>query len=275
MATAAGSVEHLKGRKGAFRIALIPPEVLQALNDGRLETVNLNEFMALALPQLARSVAGHIGLDAQHERLLDTLAMLDAFKPMQRHGHIARVLYDLAAQHGERDAVAHRLATHPSDVARCWAAQWVTLSGLPLPAQLEAVRRFAADPHFGVREIAWMAVRDAVIASLDEALALLQPWVSDPDPNIRRFASELTRPRGVWCAQIEALKTEPWRALALLEPLRADPSRYVQNSVANWLNDASKSQGEWVDTLCARWVTASDTPETRYIAKRALRTLSK
>jgi 3-methyladenine DNA glycosylase AlkC len=201
--------------------------------------------------------------------------MLSAFKPMQRHGHIARALYDLTALHGERDAVAHRLATHASDVARCWAAQWVTLSGLPLPAQLEAVRRFAADPHFGVREIAWMAVRDAVIESLDEALALLQPWVSDADPNIRRFASELTRPRGVWCAQIDALKTEPWRALPLIEPLRADPSRYVQNSVANWLNDASKSQGEWVDKLCARWVAESDTAETRYIAKRAMRTLSK
>jgi 3-methyladenine DNA glycosylase AlkC len=169
--------------------------------------------------------------------------MLGAFKPMQRHGHIARALYDLTALHAERDAVAHRLATHASDVARCWAAQWVTLSGLPLPAQLEAVRRFAADPHFGVREIAWMAVRDAVIASLDEALALLQPWVFDADPNIRRFASELTRPRGVWCAQIEALKAEPWRALPLIEPLRADGSRYVQNSVANWLNDASKTQG--------------------------------
>jgi hypothetical protein len=120
---------------------------------------------------------------------------------MQRHTHIARALYDLTSLHAERDAVAHRLATHASDVARCWAAQWVALSGLPLPAQLEAVRRFAADSHFGVREIAWMAVRDAVIVSLDEALALLQPWVFDADPNIRRFASELTRPRGVWvCA---------------------------------------------------------------------------
>jgi len=269
------SVDHLKARKGAFRIALIPPEVLRALNDGLLETVNLNEFMALELPQLARSVAGHIGLDAASERLVDTLAMLGAFKPMQRHGHIARALYDLTALHAERDAVAHRLATHASDVARCWAAQWVTLSGLPLPAQLEAVRRFAADPHFGVREIAWMAVRDAVIASLDEALALLQPWVSDADPNIRRFASELTRPRGVWCAQIEALKAEPWRALPLIEPLRADGSRYVQNSVANWLNDASKTQGEWVETLCTRWLAESDADATRYIAKRALRTLSK
>jgi len=274
-AAALASVAHLKGRKGAFRIALIPPEVLRGLNDGLLETVNLNEFLALELPQLARSVARHIGLDAESERLADTLAMLPAFKPMQRHGHVARALYDLAAVHAERDAVAHRLATHASDAARCWAAQWVALSGLPLATRLDAVRRFAADPHFGVREIAWMAVRDAVIDALDEALVLLQPWTADADPNIRRFASELTRPRGVWCAQIEALKAEPWRALPLLEALRADDSRYVQNSVANWLNDASKTQPEWVDRLGARWLAESDTPATRYVVRRALRTLGK
>jgi 3-methyladenine DNA glycosylase AlkC len=221
-------------------------------------------------------VAGHLGLDPEHERLVDTLAMLPAFKPMQRHGHIARALYDLTALHAERDAVAHRLATHPSDVARCWATQWVMLSGLPLPAQLHAVRRFAADPHFGVREMAWMAVRDATIASLDEALALLQPWALDPDPNIRRFASELTRPRGVWCAQIERLKAEPWVALPLLEPLRADPSRYVQNSVANWLNDASRTRPEWVEDTCARWLDENKgVPQTAYIARRALRTLAR
>jgi hypothetical protein len=174
------SVDHLKTRKGAFRIALIPPEVLRALNDGLLETVNLNEFLALELPQLARSVAGHVGLDATSERLVDTMAMLGAFKPMQRHTHIARALYDLTALHAERDAVAHRLATHASDVARCWAAQWVTLSGLPLPAQLEAVRRFAADPHFGVREIAWMAVRDAVIARWMKRLRCCSRGCSTP-----------------------------------------------------------------------------------------------
>ncbi|MDM0115072.1 DNA alkylation repair protein [Variovorax sp. J22R133] len=268
-------VEHLKSRKGAFRIALIAPEVLDGLNEGLLETVNLNEFLALELPRLARNVAGHVGLDASAERLVDTLAMLGAFKPMQRHGHVARALYDMTASHAQRDAVAHRLATHASDVARCWATQWVTLSGLPLAGQLEAVRRFAADPHFGVREFAWMAVRDAVVRQLDEAIVLLQPWVRDGDANIRRFASELTRPRGVWCAQIEALKAEPWRALSLLEPLRADGSRYVQNSVANWLNDASKTQGEWVDQLCARWERESDQAATHYIVRRASRTLRK
>ncbi|MDO8458238.1 MAG: DNA alkylation repair protein [Burkholderiaceae bacterium] len=275
---------HLLGRKGAARIALIQPDVLAALNAGQIPTVNLNEFLAIDLHRLAPSVAQHIGLPPDAEPLLDTLAMLSSFKPMKRHSHIARAFYNLTDGQPDaaaRTAIATALACHPSDVARCWAAQWISFSELDLVAQLQAVTRFAADPHFGVRETAWMAVRDAVVADLDTALNLLQPWTVSPDPNLRRFASELTRPRGVWCAQIDALKIEPWRAVSLLEPLRSDPSRYVQNSVANWLNDASKSQPAWVQQVCDRWLddTSSAPPAdktaTRYIVNRALRTLEK
>jgi hypothetical protein len=191
-------VEHLLGRKGAARIALIPPEVLEALNTGRVPTVNLNEFLALDLPMLTCSVARDIGLDAQHERLQDTLAMLPAFPPIRRHAHIARALYDLTEARPDRDAVAHALASHASDVARCWAAQWIAFSSLPLADKLASAWRFAADPHFGVRELAWMAVRDEIAGNVDEAVRLLQAWATHPDANIRRFASEATRPRGVW-----------------------------------------------------------------------------
>ena len=266
-------MEHLLGRKGAARMVLIPPEVLQALNAGRIPTVNLNEFLALDLRQLACSVAADIGLDPDAERLQDTLAMLPAFAPMKRHGHIARALYDLAEPRADRDRVAHALATHPSDVARCWASQWIAFAAMPLPAKLHAVFRFAADPHFGVREMAWMAVRDEIAGDVDTAVRLLQPWTTHPDANIRRFASEATRPRGVWCAQIETLKSEPWRGLPLLEPLRADGSRYVQNSVANWLNDAAKTQPEWVREVCTRWSGVGAEPATAYIVRRAQRSL--
>ena len=266
---------HLLGRTGAARIALIPDEVLQALNAGAIPTANLNEFLAIDLAQLATAVAQDVGLDPRHERLQDTLAMLGSFKPMKRHGLIAHALYDMAAHSPDPDAVAQRLVTHPSDVARCWAGDWVRWSGWPLARQLQAQRRLAADPHFGVREMAWSAVRDEVVADLDAALGLLQPWVTDANENIRRFACELTRPKGVWCAPVRALQAEPQRALRLLEPLRADPSRYVQNSVANWLNDASKTQGPWVEAVCTRWLAESPTESTRYIVRRARRTLDK
>lgn len=266
---------HLLGRKGAARIALIPDEVLQALNAGAIPTANLNEFLAIDLRQLAPAVAQAIGLDPMHERLQDTLAMLGSFKPIKRHGLIAHALYDMAAQSANADAVAQALVTHPSDVARCWASDWVRWSGWPLARQLQAQARLAADPHFGVREMAWAAVRDEVIGELGVALDLLQSWVLDANDNIRRFASELTRPKGVWCAPIKALQAEPQRALHLLEPLRADPSRYVQNSVANWLNDASKTQGEWVETVCQRWARESQCDATRYIVRRARRTMDK
>ena len=266
-------VQHLLGRKGAARIALIPQEVLDALNAGHIPTVNLNEFLALDLAQLARNVARGIGLDPEAERLQDTLAMLSAFPPVRRHLHVARALYDLAEPRDDRDRIAHALATHPSDIARSWAAQWVMFARMPLGEKLSALRRFAADPHFGVREVAWMAVRDEVAGDIDAAVPLLVPWVLEPDPNIRRFACELTRPRGVWCAQVESLKREPWRALPLIEPLKGDVSRYVQNSVANWLNDASKTQPEWVEKTCARWERESRTPETGYIARRARRSM--
>ncbi len=268
-------VQHLLQRRGAARIALIPAEVLEALNDGLVPTVNLNEFLALDLPRLARRVACDIGLDPGAERLADTLPMLPSFKPVRRHHHVALALYDLAAAAAHRDRVAHARATHASDVARCWAAQWVGFSGLPLDGKLRAVERFAADPHFGVREMAWMAVRAEVVAAPDSAIALLEPWTRSPDPNLRRFATEATRPVGVWCAPVPLLKQEPWRALPLLEPLRSDASLYVRNSVANWLNDASRTQPEWVRATCKRWARQSRTAQTAYVVRRALRTLEK
>jgi 3-methyladenine DNA glycosylase AlkC len=266
---------HLLARKGAARIALISDEVLQALNAGAIPTANLNEFLAIDLQLLAPAVAQAIGLDPAHERLQDTLAMLGSFKPMKRHGLISHALYDMAAQSADPDAVAQHLITHPSDMARCWACDWVRYSGWPLARQLQAQARFAGDPHFGVREMAWAAVRDEVVADLGTALDLLQSWVTDTNENFRRFASELTRPKGVWCAPIKILQAEPQRALHLLEPLRADPSRYVQNSVANWLNDASKTQGPWVESVCQRWLQESPCVQTQYIVRRARRTLDK
>lgn len=163
------------------------------------------------------------------------------------------------------------LRAHPNDTVRGWAAYMLAAApGLTLAERLNRMKPLAADPHFGVREWAWLAVREEIARDIRASIRLLTPWTADPSPNVRRFASEATRPRGVWCTHIEELKQNPELGLPILEPLRLDDSRYVRDSVANWLNDASKTRPDWVREICAKW--ERDAP---YIARRASRTLSK
>ncbi|GIN84164.1 hypothetical protein J6TS2_05500 [Heyndrickxia sporothermodurans] len=79
----------------------------------------------------------------------------------------------------------------------------------------------------------------------------------------------------MWTKHIELLKNEPHKALPILNLLHSDSSKYVQDSVGNLLNDASKTQPEWVINQCEKWLKNSDTKETVRIIKKAKRTLVK
>lgn len=98
-----------------------------------------------------------------------------------------------------------------------------------------------------------MSVRASITLELSLSIRLLSGWVRDEDENIGRFAVEATRPQGVWAKHIVALKETPELALPLLEPLKSDAADYVRDSVANWLNDAGKTQPDWVIQVCKAW----------------------
>ena len=43
--------------------------------------------------------------------------------------------------------------------------------------------------------------------------------------------------------------------------------------MANWLNDAAKTQPQWVSEVCKRWSRGRVPPATQYIVRRAQRSL--
>ena len=263
-------------RKGAVRRSDIPPDVMRALNEGREESITLSEWLAIDMPTLLRAILPDVGLAEFVDQLGETADGLADKGPTVRLREIGRALYNATEQHPSGPQIFEAVASHPSDMVRTWAAWMVSADqSLELAERLEATRRFAADGSVAVRENAWDSFRRYVIADLSLGIGLLEVWVRDPDPNIRRCAVEGTRPRGVWAAHSEVLKKDPEPGLRLLEPVCSDPSRYVQRAVGNWLNDASKSRADWVRAVCARWTQESPTKETAWIVNHALRTLRK
>ena len=258
---------NLENRKGAIRLADIPKPVLEGLNSGTLESVNLTEWLAVDSLQLLEAVLPALKIKAA-KTILEAAQEFANLGVMQRTEKIAGLL--------ERAGIKlESISNHRSDAVRCWAAFIAVIRAETLANKLEAVKPFAADSHFGVREIAWMAWRPNLITNLEPGLKLLEYWTKSDDANVRRFASEASRPRGVWCAHIQTLKEQPELAVQILEPLRSDDAKYVQASVANWWNDASKTRADWVEETCARWLEESPSKETKWIVNRALRSLRK
>lgn len=265
-------------RKGARKLTDIPSDVLELLQTGALQSVNLTEWLAVDHLTLLHHVLLELGLEQETHAMIERLRCTKETKIMKIIPAIAVEWLGLFAQMPEQDSsrIFHSLASHLSDSVRCWAAYIIGLDQrLSLEERLAAIRPFAADTHFGVREIAWMAVREPIMRDLERALALLAVWVMDPDANIRRFAVESIRPIGVWAKHIQPLKENPALALSLLERVKADPVKYVQDSVGNWLNDASKTRPEWVVEVCNQWLDVSDTKETRRIVAKAKRSVEK
>lgn len=253
-------------RKGYARAADIPPDVLQSLSRGESASLTLTESLALDQRVLVRAVFPELD-DVQLEPV-QALCELGILKRMMGMG---AWLWQTQQQHAWE-----RCRGHGSDTVRGWACFMVGAQpDLSLAQRLKRLEPLADDAHFGVREWAWMAVRPHLAADLEQAMDLLASWTQVPSAYLRRFACEALRPRGVWCAHIAVLKRQPQLMLPILSALRADESVYVQDSVANWLNDAAKDQPQWVRELCAQWqAQAPECAATQRICRRALRSVS-
>lgn len=268
--------EQVLKRKGSTTTSGVPKEVRNLLDLGVIETVNLAEWLVVDQESLARNLFQNENWGFLLQPLAESFGLMKIKTAPKKMEVLGMVLAQGFSAKVQFENALEKLKAHRSDIVRSWACFMIGMrSKLSLKESLKRIAPLAADKNMSVREAAWLAIRPKIVMQLGEALRLLMEFSLHRDPNIRRFASEITRPRGVWCSHISAFKENPEVGLPLLEPLRCDDSIYVRNSVGNWLNDASKTKASWVQEVCKRWKKESPTKETAYIIRRGLRTLRK
>ncbi len=264
----------MANRKGFSKRSDVPLKLVQRLSRGQEASQTLAESLVVRHSVLLGELCKEIP-----KSLREAVDGYEGILPKMRAGA------ELLVQYGDEKILAATMQS-PSDTALGYVAFAYGLTGelagplvkLTLAQRLAAVRPLAEHEHYGVREWAWLGVRPRVAAEITHALVLLSPWTGEGSSGLRRFASEMTRPRGVWCKRIPELVASPQLGLVILNPLRADPAKYVQLSVGNWLNDASKDNPDWVRSVTAKWnakkATVASRAATAVIVNRGLRTLA-
>jgi 3-methyladenine DNA glycosylase AlkC len=124
------------------------------------------------------------------------------------------------------------------------------------------------------------AIRPFLANAPQETLAVLASWLEDPDPHVRRWISEGTRPRLPWGQHLPAFTADPALTLPLLDALRSDPEPYVRRSVANHLGDIAKDHPDRAIAVARRWVGHTTVPprggtKAQQLVRHALRHLVK
>lgn len=117
------------------------------------------------------------------------------------------------------------------------------------------------------------AVRSFILNNENRMMNQMSIWAKHDNEHVRRLASEGCRPALPWGQALPNFKKDPSPVIAILEQLKDDPSPYVRKSVANNLNDISKTHPVLVENLAKEWYGKS--VNTDWIVKHACRTLLK
>lgn len=112
------------------------------------------------------------------------------------------------------------------------------------------------------------AVRPFLREHQDFTLNIFESWVRDENEHVRRLVSEGSRPYLPWGEKLHVFAKDPEITWHLLHSLSEDPSKYVQKSVANHLNDHSKLHAKWLVQKLKTWPNP-------WVQRHALRTLIK
>ena len=121
--------------------------------------------------------------------------------------------------------------------------------------------RVSRDRHWRVQEMLAQAF-DKYCADIGYELALpvIEDWLADPNPNVRRAVTEGLR---IWTSK-PYFRDHPDTAIKLLSQLRDDDSEYVRMSVGNALRDISRKHKALVKAELQKWDVSNKSIEQTY-----------
>lgn len=114
------------------------------------------------------------------------------------------------------------------------------------------------------------AIRPYINSQPSQTASVMLGWAGSANVHVRRLASEGLRPRLPWSKRLTVFIDEPGPVFSVLDELKDDPSRFVQKSVANNLNDYLKENRPAAWDLLEEW--SRDAPPPRvWVIRHALR----
>ncbi|UAB80821.1 DNA alkylation repair protein [Marixanthomonas sp. SCSIO 43207] len=119
------------------------------------------------------------------------------------------------------------------------------------------------------------AIRPYITNHKDKTLEYIKRWSTSSNFHLRRLASEGVRPRLPWAKKLDVFIENPRPIIPILNTMKDDPSRYVQKSVANCLNDILKDNFDIGKEIIEQWNHADIGKERKWIIKHALRNFIK
>lgn len=121
--------------------------------------------------------------------------------------------------------------------------------------------RVSKDEDWRVQEILAKAFdKYCAVKGYERALPVIEDWLKDPSPNVRRAVTEGLR---IWTSR-PYFRDHPDIAIELLSQLRDDDSQYVRRSVGNALRDISRKHKASVKTELQKWDVCNKRIEQTY-----------
>lgn len=114
-------------------------------------------------------------------------------------------------------------------------------------------------------------IRPFIRTETKKTLDTLKAWAKEENFHVRRLACEGVRPKLPWASKLQRFIDNPKPIIPILNSLKDDPSKYVQKSVANCINDILKDNPAIGKDLIEKWNGPKISAQRKWIIKHALR----